>query len=212
MPGKMPHFFLSIEPSSTIDAGDGGAQEKACSIENIAPMTTGGRATRDMIGDRGEAIFFSLLTKRVTGRNVPAKGYLFQPQFLGEKWPLVDYIVELRGIAPAVKPFFFVQVKATTLGYTERENRLKVQMNVERVRGLAAYPAPTYLVGIDENMEKGYLVSVNGEQQTSLSSLSTAFPLNVSSNRRRLWEEVRAFWEIPTQPKLDSAFVDPDWR
>lgn len=166
--------------------------------------------TNNMIGERGEAIFYSLLTRRVFGANVPADGYLFQPQFLGSKWPLADYIVELRGITPGVKPFFFVQVKATTRGYNT-QGRLRVEVEEEKVRGLAAYPAPTYIVGIDEVKERAYLVSANGESLTALSSLSPSFSLALPTNRRKLWEEVRAFWQIPTQPKLASAFVDGDW-
>lgn len=170
-----------------------------------------GGDTSNIIGERGEAIFHSLLTRRVSGKNIPADGYLFQPQFLGEKWPLADYIVELRGITPGVKPFFFVQVKATTQGYTQKR-RLKVEVEEEKVRGLAAYPAPTYFVGIDEVKERGFIVSANAESLTSFSSLSTEFPLSISGNRRQLWEEVRDFWQIPTQPKLVSAFVDREWR
>ncbi len=123
---------------------------------------------------------------------------------------MADFIVELCN-AGSSTPFFFVQVKATRLGYTRRENRLKVQVSQARIRGLVSYPAPTYLVGIDDVDEKGYLVSVNGENLTSLSSLSTAFPIN-APNRQQLWNEVKAYWTASPLPKLASSFHDVNWR
>lgn len=66
----------------------------------------------DLIGNRGQAICELLLTE-LDNRGYP----LFKPQFLGDKWRTVDLLVELEGRHAAV-PFFFVQVKATTQGYT----------------------------------------------------------------------------------------------
>lgn len=59
--------------------------------------------------------------------------------------------------------------------------------------GLKFYPAPTYIVGIDEPQEKGYIVSANSENLESISSLSTKFPLN-PENLKLLWDEVNNFW------------------
>ncbi len=42
------------------------------------------------LGQRGEALFYVLITKSY-GRVKP----IFRPQFLGDKWPTVDFIVEL---------------------------------------------------------------------------------------------------------------------
>jgi hypothetical protein len=159
----------------------------------------------DAIGQRGEALFFVLMTKPL-----PERGRLFRLQFLGDKWPLVDYIVELED-AGTIRPFFFVQVKTTTEGYTRREQRLKVKISSEQIRGLAAYPAPTYIVGIDEENETGYIVSANGENTNALSSLNTSFPLN-QTNREYLWNEVKVYWETHQRPSLASGFVDSNWR
>lgn len=128
-------------------------------------------------------------------------------------WPGVDFIVELIG-AGSVTPFFFVQVRTTRQGYTGQGKRLRVGVSAGAVRVLAGYPAPTYLAGIDEVQEMGYIVSANGERLSALGSLSTAFPMNAADHvaRRTLWEEVRAFWSAPASPKLVSAFVDSDWR
>jgi hypothetical protein len=76
------------------------------------------------MGDRGEAIFVSLMTK------FHGKFPLFRrPLHLEEKWPLVDYVCELNGPWKALRPFFFVQVKATTSGYTKADGRLKVAIS-----------------------------------------------------------------------------------
>ncbi|AFY47903.1 hypothetical protein Nos7524_2050 [Nostoc sp. PCC 7524] len=160
---------------------------------------------RDALGQRGEAIFTVLMTEFHSHA-----GPIFKPQFLGDKWQYVDFIVELVGCSQSV-PYFFVQVKTTRAGYTKKLNRLKVKVKKESVIGLALYPAPTYIVGIDEVQEKGYIVSANGEIIASLSSLSTEFPIN-KQNREILWQEVNDFWSRYDSTLLASRFTDQDWR
>ena len=160
---------------------------------------------RDALGQRGEAIFTVLMTE-FHGESRP----IFKPQFLGDKWQYVDFIVELVG-TESIIPYFFVQVKTTRTGYTKKLNGLKVKVPKEHIRGIAAYTAPTYIVGIDEVIEKGYIVSANAEHITSISSLSTAFPIN-KANREILWKEVNDFWSSYKTNLLVSQFNDPDWR
>jgi hypothetical protein len=160
---------------------------------------------RDALGQRGEAIFIVIMTAFHSN-----SGPIFKPQFLGDKWQYVDFIVELVG-AGAILPYFFVQVKTTREGYTKKLNRLKVKVPQEGVRGLATYPAPTYIVGIDKIKETGYIVSANGENLTSMSSLSTIFPIN-KQNREFLWNEVNNFWDRYNTTFLVSQFSDLDWR
>lgn len=160
----------------------------------------------EIIGERGEAIFRVLIT-----RKHPTRGYLFDhPRFLGEKKRTIDFHVELFHDEFLI-PFFFVQVKSTSGGYTQREQRLKVQITATGMNRLAAYPAPTYIVGIDEPGEQGYIVSANGECKTGLSSLCTNYPLN-SDVLALLWDEVAAYWTAPTYPTFHSVFCDPKWR
>ncbi|MDQ2688369.1 MAG: DUF4365 domain-containing protein [Armatimonadota bacterium] len=159
---------------------------------------------KDSLGERGEAIFRLLITE-FDGASRP----MFRPYFLGDKWPAVDFIVELIGVSTAV-PYFFVQVKATRSGYTQRRSRLKVKVDAGDVAALAAHPAPTYIVGIDEEAKVGFLVSAKG-RSTNLSSVSTQFPIN-AANRRLLWEEVKDYWNVFTVPTHVSRFLDPEWR
>lgn len=163
------------------------------------------RINKDALGDRGEAIFRVLMTEFDL-----ADGPIFRPYFLGEKWPLVDFIVELLG-AGDTTPYFFVQVKTTWAGYTQKEKRLKVGVSGDAVRLLASYPAPTYVVGIDEIQRSGFVISANGECLRSLSSLSTQFAVN-TANRRLFWEEVREYWASLPGTGLSSRFADPNWR
>jgi len=157
------------------------------------------------LGQRGENLFYVLITKPY-GREKP----IFRPQFLGDKWPVVDFIVELIDTGSIV-PYFFVQVKTTHSGYTKRGNRLKASIDGEDMRRLALYPAPTYIVGIDEIKEEGYIISANGEWLKGMSSLPTAFPLN-KTIQELLWKEVKDYWKkVRIRPRV-SYFIDPHWR
>ncbi|HLO88804.1 MAG TPA: DUF4365 domain-containing protein [Nostocaceae cyanobacterium] len=160
----------------------------------------------DILGLRGESIFILLITE------LHQTGAIFRPGFMGDKWPYVDFYVELIG-ANSTIPHFCVQVKTTRSGYTEKLNRLKIsQVSEDKIIGLAHRPSPTYLVGIDEPQRKGYIVSANGENLKSLSSVSTKFPIN-EENRIILWNEVNKFWhEHQNKNNFVSYFVDNEWR
>jgi len=61
---------------------------------------------RDVTGFRGEKIVELCLTDYKT---FPEP--LFRPAHLGEKWPAIDYLVELTSI-PGRRLYFFAQVKS----------------------------------------------------------------------------------------------------
>jgi len=161
----------------------------------------------DDIGTRGEALFFVLLTQ-FCGRSRP----FFRPHFLGDKFATLDYLVELVDAGSAT-PFFFVQVKTTTQGYTKQKDgkrRLKIQVSEADVRRMVLYPAPTYIVGIDERAEVGYIISANEEHLGRISSLPMDFPLNCT-NLERLWNEVKVFWSQRDMRLRNSVFF-PSWE
>lgn len=160
---------------------------------------------RDALGRRGESLFDVLITEFHSDA-----GPIFKPQFLGEKWQYVDFIVELVGAGSYI-PYFFVQVKTTRQGYSKKDKRLKVKVEKDSIIGIASYLAPTYIAGIDEIKQEGYLVSANGENLTSLSSLSTNFPIN-KQNREILWNEVNDFWKPYTQNKQKNLSSKFKWR
>ena len=74
---------------------------------------------KDALGQRGEAILTVLITKFHL-----VSGPIFKPQFLGDKWQYVDFVVELVGAEQHI-PYFFVQVKTTQTGYTKKLKRAK---------------------------------------------------------------------------------------
>src|SRR5262245_53418898 len=106
------------------------------------------------------------MTQIASARNEP----LFRPRFLGDKFPAFDYLVELVG---SEAYFFFVQVKTTRAGYRRGRGARRLRVNVDRedVRQMAASPVPTYVVGIDEPRGRGYLLSMNEPRRTGLGGL-----------------------------------------
>ncbi|HET7460957.1 MAG TPA: hypothetical protein VFJ82_06905 [Longimicrobium sp.] len=154
----------------------------------------------DYIGFYGERIFERLISALHTP-NAP----LFTPHFLGDKWPVVDYIVRLEG-APG-QPYFFVQVKTTRRGCTP-SGRLQARVTAEEMRALAACPGPTYIAGVDEPTGSCYIVSANGERSAAMSTLPTAFPLD-RNTREALWQEVASYWAQRGPHAFTSRFVDP---
>ncbi|HEX9938772.1 MAG TPA: hypothetical protein VGB15_16655 [Longimicrobium sp.] len=157
------------------------------------------------LGSRGEGIFSLLITESYS-ESAP----LFVPEFLGEAWPVVDYIVRLRGVVGSVAPYFFVQVKTTRRGYT-RSGRLKASISAREMKGLVANPVPTYIVGVDERARVAFLVSANGEHQRGLASLPAHFPLD-RSTQEALWDEVNTFWKSVAPARFVSRFSDPGRR
>jgi hypothetical protein len=160
---------------------------------------------RNLIGDRGEALFESVMTK-FHGRQP-----LFRrPRFMGENWPDADYMCELLGPWKTRKPLFFVQVKATNGRYTKRAQRLKVGISKEGALGLAAYKAPVYVAGVDTESERIYLIAAAGRLK-ALSSIHTGTELD-AVGRELLWDEVRRYWAAVSRPRNWTKFRDPSWK
>src|ERR1041384_6098588 len=154
----------------------------------------------DYIGLRGERIFETLMSELDTHAEA-----LFTARFLGDKWSIVDFIVRLEGVSGA--PFFFAQVKTTQRGYTA-SGRLRARVTADEMKALAACPAPTYIVGVDEPSASCFLVSAKGEKSATMSTIPTAFPLD-RGTRELLWREVADYWSEHAPPGFVSRFADP---
>jgi len=144
---------------------------------------------RNRIGKRAENIFSVLIGKYISNKDC----HLLYPEFLGDKYPSVDFIVDLEKYDKS-KAFFFVSVRSTRNGYSQKEHNLKVQFPKDDLDELKKMPVPTYLVGIDEKDEKGFILSVQGINEPNLSSLTTQFPIN-EQNIEILWSEVKSYWD-----------------
>ncbi|HEY7426218.1 MAG TPA: hypothetical protein VH682_18450 [Gemmataceae bacterium] len=156
---------------------------------------------KDHLGSRGEKIAFVRLTEVCQANDLP----YFVPHFLGDKCPLFDALVELVG-AGNKTPYFFAQVKSTREGYNTK-GRLKVQVKKSDVIGIVLYPAPTYLIGIDERQEKAYIVAVHGSMNQKISSLNTAYELNPTT-LKLLWDEVQNYWKDKDMAQKKSRFLN----
>jgi hypothetical protein len=160
-------------------------------------LLAGEQVAREDIGERGQWLF-SLLITDLCGRDDP----FFRPRFLGDKYPTFDYIIE---VVDRPWYFFFVQVKGTTMGYTAEENRLRVQVTQDDIDRMIAYPAPTYVVGIDVNaIGVGFLLSVN-EPRNNVASLTTRFRIDCGV-LEQLRDEVIDFWSSRDMTLTGSRF------
>ncbi len=156
-------------------------------------------ATHDDIGSRGEYLFCAQITN-FCGRVLP----YFRPRFLGEKARSLDFMVELIDV-PDRSAFFFVQVKATRQGYSKKSRRLKVGIAGTDVRRCRLVPAPTYLIGIDEPGEVGYIVPILEGMGDDIASIPTTYPLD-PTNLSRLYHEVEHFWSGRDMARRSSVF------
>lgn len=163
-----------------------------------------GSERNDAIGQRGESIFTAVMLS-FHGR-MP----LFRVQFLGDKWPGVDFICELRGPWKTRQPFFFVQVKSTAQGYAKTSGRLKARISKKHALALSRYPAPVYLAGVDERNELVYMVAATGRIK-ALSSMDVGSPLD-GPGRRALYDEVRRYWAQLPKPSPWTGFVESEWK
>ncbi len=156
---------------------------------------------RNRIGKRAESIFSVLISKYIPNKNC----HLLNPEFLGDKYPSVDFIVELAK-CDKTKAFFFASVRSTREGYTVRDNNLLVKYRKDDLDELKKIPVPTYLIGIDEKDENGFIISAQDTNSDNISSFPTLYPIN-EQNIEILWEEVKKYWDNSVElTKLSSTF------
>ena len=140
------------------------------------------------IGKRGENIFAMIITRKgLTGQ------FLFDPTFLGDKFPTVDFYVSLLDYPR--KAFFFASVKTTTLGYQVQEGKLKITVDKEELEELSKFNLPVYIFGIDEDKELGFFIS-NSDLDISMNinGMPTRYPIN-PTNLEALYKEVAGYWD-----------------
>jgi hypothetical protein len=159
-------------------------------------------ADRNAIGVRGESIVVNLLT-----RPHNAGEPFFRPQFLGDKYPTIDFFVELVGVEEGPTPFFLVQAKTTTRRPMRRNGNLPIRVSGRAMARLIRYPAPTYILGIDDQAEGGYLLAAAQNGPTELPSLPTRYPLSDAAVLSSLYDEVLHFWRSSGVTFTTSRFV-----
>jgi hypothetical protein len=149
------------------------------------------------IGDRGESIF-ELAIRDYSQFPRP----LFRPAFFSDRWPAVDYVVELTGVK-GMTPVLFVQVKSTQEPIAN--NRIPVSLPPKKKKALARIPGPTYVVGVQEPTRRTFIRAVFEVEGPGVYDIPVTHELT-PANLRILYDEVRAFWRTHNRKPQQSQF------
>lgn len=156
---------------------------------------------RDVTGFRGEKLTELALTDYSQFRRP-----LFQPGFLGDKWPAIDFYVELAEVR-GKRPYFFVQTKATTSKITTRSTALRVSTKKQDIERLLKIPGPTYIIGVHEPTKRVFIRSVHaGLPKRAITRIPLAYELS-PTNLKVLHSEVRDFWKSTSHKPATSTFT-----
>jgi hypothetical protein len=155
---------------------------------------------RDVTGFRGEKILELCLTDY---QNFPQP--LFRPGFLGDKWPAIDYYVELTSVR-GKRLYFFAQVKSTTSALTAQSTQLSISTKRKDIERLLRIPGPTYILGVHEPTKRVFVRSVHtGTVARAITRIPLAYELT-SVNLQALHDEVRRYWQMNAHKPTSSIF------
>ncbi len=156
---------------------------------------------QDVTGSRGEKIVELCLTD-YEAFSKP----LFRPGLLGDKWPAIDFYVELIGVA-GNRPYFFVQCKATAAPIIEKATSLRISSKKADIARLLQIPGPTYILGIHEPSRRVFARSVHtGVAARAITQIPFTHELT-SVNLRKLYDEVRDYWQASGHKPTSSVFT-----
>lgn len=156
---------------------------------------------RDVTGFRGEKLTELALTDYSQFERP-----LFQPGFLGDKWPAIDFYVELTAVA-GKRPYFFLQTKTTTSRLTNQSKNLRVSTHKIDIVRLLQIPGPTYIAGVHEPTKRVFIRSVHtGVPKTAITRIPLAYELS-PVNLQLLHDEVREFWNRAGHKPTESQFA-----
>lgn len=143
----------------------------------------------DVTGFRGEKFVSISLTDY---RNFGSP--LFRPGFLGDKWPAIDFYVELLNVKGRT-PYFFAQAKATAGGLSRTAQSLSISSKRKDIVRLLQLPGPTYLFGVHEPSRRVFVRSVHrGTRAHAITRIPVSHELT-PENLKKLYDEVQAFWK-----------------
>ena len=84
---------------------------------------------------------------------------LFRPGFLGDKWPEIDFYVELTSVR-GKRLYFFAQAKATRATLIPAKTDLTISTKKKDIEHLLQIPGPTYIFVIHEPSKRVFVRSV----------------------------------------------------
>ena len=154
----------------------------------------------DVIGSRGEDIVELALTDYNQIQRP-----LFAPAFLGDKWPALDFYVELNGVRNC-RPIFFAQVKSTSAKLGKSSKSLRVSISKSRCEALFRVPGPTYVIGVHEPSRRVFIASVHSKPSKGVYNIPVSYELT-PGNLKKLYQEVRDYWLGMSRKPLQSAFT-----
>lgn len=157
------------------------------------------KASTNAVGDFGEILAQAHFSRPVRGKY---RRPLFRASHLGEKYPVVDFIVDILDPNEDSLGFFFVQVKATNAAKPKAKT-LAVKIELPKYNRLAQIPAPTFLVGVDVDAEQVYLVCAARTEKKAFSSICKKFDLKDDNVRVALYNEVKEYWKKHS-PRLNQ--------
>jgi len=153
----------------------------------------------DVTGFRGEKIVELALTDYESFSEP-----LFRPGFLGDKWPAIDFYVELEAVL-GKRLYFFAQVKATTSQLTRKS--LKISTKKKDVDRLLSIPGPTYILGVHEPSKRVFVRSVHtGVPVKAITRIPLRYELT-PANLKNLHDEVRNYWSANGHKPTSSVFA-----
>jgi hypothetical protein len=156
---------------------------------------------KDVTGFRGEKIVELCLTEYSA---FPRP--LFRPGFLGDKWPAVDFYVELN-VVRGNRPYFLIQTKATSAGLTRGARSIRISATKRDVARLLRMPGPTYIVAVHEPSRRVFVKSVHtGIPVRGITRIPLAHELT-AANLQRLYNEVRDYWRTTGHKPVNSVFA-----
>jgi len=156
---------------------------------------------QDVTGFRGEKIVELCLTDYAAFSRP-----LFRPAFLGDKWPAVDFYVELNGV-PGRRLYFLIQSKGTTSDLTAQVTSLRISSTRNDVARLLQIPGPTYILGVHERSRRVFARSVHtGVALKAITRIRLTHELT-TVNLQRLYDEVCDFWRSTGHKPNNSVFA-----
>ena len=156
---------------------------------------------RDVTGFRGEK-----LTELALTDYSQFKQPLFRPGFLADKWPVIDFYVELTKVR-GKRPYFFAQTKTTNSNLTNESTSLKISTRKNDILRLLQIPGPTYIIGVHEPSKRVFIRSVHtGLPIQAITRIPLAYEL-APENLRLLHNEVRDFWKTTGHKPTESKFA-----
>lgn len=156
---------------------------------------------REVTGFRGEKIVELCLTDY---QAFPKP--LFRPGFLGDKWPAIDFYVELTAVR-GKRLYFFGQVKATTSNLRASSASLSISTKKKDIERLLRIPGPTYILGVHEPSKRVFVRSVHlGIPVKAITRIPLAYELT-SANLKKLHDEVCNYWSTTNHKPRFSVFA-----